>query len=212
MPYGAFSSLCRRSLRTTSCWFDSLRLIDVVEQIAHAIGLEPQRQLQLVRRHRLEVVRAIEVGRAVEAGGAGALEQLEMRVARHVLRALEHHVLEQVREARAARRLVRRPDVIPEVDAHERQPTIFGQDHLEAVRQRVFLDVELRNIARRRLRAECQNRQANEEQRADFFMTSFYFVLYAFYFLLAYSPGWPTDTRTPPTDTDASARQSSASA
>ena len=37
-------------------------LIDDVQQIAHAIGLEPQRELDLVRRQRLEVVGEIEVG------------------------------------------------------------------------------------------------------------------------------------------------------
>ena len=45
------------------------------------------------------------------------LEHLEVRVARRVLRALEHHVLEQVREAGAAGRLVRGADVVPEVTA-----------------------------------------------------------------------------------------------
>ena len=121
MPYGAFSTLCRRSLRTTSCWLDELRLIDCVEQIAHAIGLEPERELELVRRHRLEVVRAIEVGRAVDVAAAGAFDGLEVRVARHVLRALEHHVLEQMREAGAPGFLVGRADVIPEVHGDERQ-------------------------------------------------------------------------------------------
>ena len=58
------------------------RLIDLVEQVAHAIGLEPQRQLELVRRDGLEVVGAVEVGRAVDVARAGGLEQLEVRVAR----------------------------------------------------------------------------------------------------------------------------------
>ena len=39
------------------------------------------------------------------------------------------------------------PDVIPEIHAHDRQPAIFRQDHLEAIRQRVLLDVDLRDIA-----------------------------------------------------------------
>ena len=60
---------------------------------------------------------------------------LEMRVAGHVLRALEHHVLEEVREAGAARLLVGRADVIPEVHRDQRQPVILGQDDLEPVRQ-----------------------------------------------------------------------------
>ena len=68
--------------------------------------------------------------------GAGAFEQLDVLIAGHVLRALEHHVLEEVREAGAARLLVGGPDVIPEVDRDERQPVVLGQDHAQPVRQR----------------------------------------------------------------------------
>ena len=50
----------------------------------------------------------------------------------------------------AARLLVGRADVVPEVDGDERQPMILGQDHVEAVRQRVFFEVDLRDIALRR--------------------------------------------------------------
>ena len=149
-PYGVFSMLWRRSLRTTSCWFVELLLIEHVEQVAHAIGLEPQPELELVRRQRLEVVRAIEVGRAVEVRAARRFEQLEVRVARHVLRALEHHVLEQVREARAARRLVGRTDVIPEIDRDERQPMIRREDHLEAVRRACTSRIRSSGCRRRR--------------------------------------------------------------
>ena len=75
-----------------------LRRVELVEQIPHAVGLQPQGELELIRRQRLEVVGAVEIGRAVDVAGAGGFEELEMRVGRHVLRALEHHVLEQVRE------------------------------------------------------------------------------------------------------------------
>ena len=57
---------------------------------------------------------------------AGAFEQLEVRVARHVLRALEHHVLEEMREAGAAGCFVRGADVVPEIDGHQRQPVILA--------------------------------------------------------------------------------------
>ena len=167
MPYGRFSVLWRRSLLHDVLLVRQLGLIDLLEQVAHAIGLEPQRQLELVRRHRLEVVGAIEIRRAVDAGRAGAGEQPEVRVALDVLRALEHHVLEQVREARAAGRLVRGADVIPDVDADERHAMILGEDHFEAVRQRVLLDVELRNVARRRLRAEREDRRENDQEQRE---------------------------------------------
>ena len=35
------------------------RLVDLLEQVAHAVRLEPQRELELIRRHRLEVVGAV---------------------------------------------------------------------------------------------------------------------------------------------------------
>ncbi len=38
-----------------------LGLIDRLEQVSHAIGLEPERELELIGRHRLEVVGAIEI-------------------------------------------------------------------------------------------------------------------------------------------------------
>ena len=77
-------------------------LVHLIEEVAHAIRLEPERQLELVGRKRFEVVRAVEVSRAVQVARAGALERAEVRVAGHVLGALEHHVLEEVREARAS--------------------------------------------------------------------------------------------------------------
>ena len=61
-----------------------------------------------------------------------------------VLRALEHHVLEEVREAGAARLLVLRADVIPELQVHDRRRVILGQDHRQAVRQRGDVVLQLR--------------------------------------------------------------------
>ncbi len=134
-------------------------LIDHVEQVAHAIGFEPQPEFELVRRQRFEVVRAIEVGRAVDVAAAGALDGAEVRVALHVLRALEHHVLEQVGETGAPRLFVGRPDVIPEIHRDQRQPVILGEDHVEPVGQRVFFEVDFRDVARllrrRRVCAPC---------------------------------------------------------
>ena len=53
-----------------------------------------------------------------------------------VLRALEHQVLEEVREAGAARLLVLRADVIPELQVHDRRRVILRQHHRQAVGQR----------------------------------------------------------------------------
>ena len=54
-----------------------------------------------------------------------------------VLRALEHQVLEQVREAGAARPLVLGADVIPDVDRDDRAVVILVDDHVEPVGERL---------------------------------------------------------------------------
>ena len=74
-------------------------------------------------------------------------------------------MLEQVRETGAAARLVGRPDVIPEVDGHQRQAMILAQDHLEAVRQRVLLEGNRREAVRRGRRRLCPRDSDNEQRR-----------------------------------------------
>src|SRR6476661_7580058 len=87
------------------------------EQITHAIRFQPQRQGKLVRRNGLEVVGALEPGRSVE-GTASALNQLEMLVRAYVRRALKEHVLEQMGESGSSRLLIRRPNMVPEINCH----------------------------------------------------------------------------------------------
>jgi hypothetical protein len=57
-----------------------------------------------------------------------------------VRRALEHHVLEEVREAGLARLLVAAADVIPEVHRHDRRTLVARQDHPQAVRELMAFD------------------------------------------------------------------------
>ena len=72
MPYGRFSTLWRRSFFTTSRWASTVLRRHRVEQVAHAIGFEEQRELERVRRHVDPVVGAVVLGRAVVVA-AGAL-------------------------------------------------------------------------------------------------------------------------------------------
>ena len=71
----------------------------------HSVGLEPQRELQVVRRDGLEIVGAIEPGGGVERSPC-PFDQLDMSVLGHILGALEHHVLEQVGESGCALALI----------------------------------------------------------------------------------------------------------
>ena len=71
---------------------------------------------------------------------AGGLEQaVELRVGR-VLRAHEHQVLEEVREARASDLLVARPHVVPDVRGHRGDGAVLVDDEREAVGEGVHDD------------------------------------------------------------------------
>ena len=116
-----------------------LLLVHGRQHPAHPVGLQPERQLQVVRRHRLEVVGAVEPGAGVQRA-AGALHQLEVPVLGHVLRALEHHVLEEVGEAGPAGLLVPGADAVPQVHRDHRNRRVLREDDLEAVGEGVSLD------------------------------------------------------------------------
>jgi hypothetical protein len=117
---------------------------DRVEQMAHAVALEEEREVERRRRHRLEIIGPVEPGGAVIVGGADLLERLE-EVARRVLGAVEHQVLEQVGEAGLAGDLVLRADVVPDRDGDDRRLVILMDVDAQAVGQREALvgDVDL---------------------------------------------------------------------
>ncbi|EGF30136.1 hypothetical protein IMCC9480_2095 [Oxalobacteraceae bacterium IMCC9480] len=119
------------------------RLVEHVEQITHAVGMDPQRQFELVRRHGVEVVGAIEIGTAIGVGRAGTFEQFVGRAARHVLRGGEHHVFEQMRKTGQAGRFIGRTHVVPEIDGRQWQAVILDQDDVEAIGQCVFFERDL---------------------------------------------------------------------
>ena len=132
----------------------------VVEEEAHAIGLEEQRQLERVRGDVLVIVGAIVGGRAVVVA-AGGLEPVVELAFRHVHRSFEHDVLEEMREAGAAGPLVARADVIPDVHGHDRHARVAMQDHVQAVGQ---LELGVGNRERRALRAEGHRRTKQQSR------------------------------------------------
>ena len=86
------------------------RFGDCVDEEAELVRLRPQRLLQAVDRHYLEVVGAIAVGRAI--GRASDPRHQAVEAARaEVLRVQEEQVLEDMREPRPPWHLTRRPDV-----------------------------------------------------------------------------------------------------
>src|SRR5438874_6282715 len=119
-----------------------LLLVQRGQQEAHAVAFQPERRGQLVGGYRLVVVGAVEVRRSVPARRADRFEN-GVGVLR-VHRAGEHHVLEQVREPAAPRRLVRRADVVPDVHRYLRQPVVLAEDDGQPVLQAVLLELHLR--------------------------------------------------------------------
>ena len=132
-------------------------LRDRTEQIAHAIALQEQRTVERAGRHRLEIIGAIEIGRAVEVGRADLLQRRE-EVARGVFRSVEHQMLEQMREAGRTLRLVLRPDVIPDAHRDDRRLAIGVDDHAQPVLQRELLIRDVHFLDQRRHRRGLHRR------------------------------------------------------
>ena len=106
-----------------------------------------QREADVRRRHRV-VIGGQVLGRERVDVAADLLEEARVLLGRDVLRALEHHVLEHVRDAADADVLVLRSDVIEDLHRRDRRLVIGEEQHLEAVRQRPVLDVQLRRRKR----------------------------------------------------------------
>ena len=101
-------------------------------QPAHAVGLGPQHALERVRGYQLEVVGVVEAGRAIDQPAIGLDEAYEFHLA-EVCRPLEHHVLEQVRKAGAAARLVAQADVVVHANRDCGCGVVRRQHHAQAV-------------------------------------------------------------------------------
>ena len=101
-------------------------------QRPHPVGLEEEREVELVGRQDLVVERALLVGRAVHAAAVHE-HQVGMLARADVLGALEHHVLEQVGEPGAALALVARADVVVHRNCEYRGGVVLRNDHAQPV-------------------------------------------------------------------------------
>jgi hypothetical protein len=126
-------------------------------RVHHAIGFHGERPVQVFRRgrDRLEVVGAVVRGRAVPARAAA--RELALDVG-EVGRALEQHVLEQVRHAFLAVAFVARADQVDDVHGDRVGARIGQGEDLQAVGQPVFGDPLDRRHALRQFRGQRSER------------------------------------------------------
>ena len=102
-----------------------------------------------------------------------ARDELEVLAARDVRRALEHHVLEEVREAGVPALLVAPADVVDDVD-RDRRRRVVGREHdaqavveLGALEGQVDLELGLGRVrAGLRVAARCARASAGKARRA----------------------------------------------
>ncbi len=153
----------RRSSFTTSR--SRSNVVPVDAQRRHAIGFEPERQRQVLRRHRLpehrDVLGGVRVGLPADAGrssdvccsGSTFFEPLNIRCS--------NRWANPVRPAP----LVLRADVVPHLDVDDRRRVVLVQDDAEPVRQRRGRVLELRRPdARRGADAARQGDRQRQQQ------------------------------------------------
>ena len=102
------------------------------KQMPHPVAFEEQRAIERGGRHILEIIGAIEAGGAVIVGRADLLQRLE-EIARRILAAVEHQMLEEVREAGLPRGLVLRADVVPDAHRNDRRLAVGVHDDAQPV-------------------------------------------------------------------------------
>ena len=122
-----------------------LGVVERREQVPHAVGLHGQGELQVGDGQVDVVIGSIGGSGAIDAC-AQALEGLE-KIARIMLRPLEHEVLEEVREAALAAFLVFGTDVVPEINGDDGKWSLAPDDDVEAVGERGLGEVDAGEVS-----------------------------------------------------------------
>ena len=133
----------------------------------------------MVRRHDLVILGCVVAGAGVVLAADVFGEAIELLGAQ-VGRGLEHHVLEEMGEARAAGRVVAAADAVPDLHADRRAGVALDREHLQAIAEAALaiddrLDLERRCRAGRvsglrcgkRVSGFAQDDGADEEHRGN---------------------------------------------
>jgi hypothetical protein len=122
-----------------------LLLIQRREKEAHAIRFKVKTELYIIAWYNFKIGRGIGSREAVDIG-ADFLQEFEMFAVFHMLRTLEHHMLEQVGETGAFELFILRADVVNHYNRRHRRGVILVKNDGESVVELVLfkLDVYLR--------------------------------------------------------------------
>ena len=116
-----------------------LHLFRVELEVDHAVGLHLHHRLQAILGDALEVARVVVRGEGVVLA-AHARDAFGELARRDLVGRLEHQVLEEVRDARHAGRLIGGAHPIPHVVRHHRRAIVGDDDQLQAVGELVLAD------------------------------------------------------------------------
>ena len=133
-------------------------------QALHPVGLHFDHGLEGGRREPIRIGRHV-VGRIGVIAASAELHAPVEFPGTDRGRAVEHHVLDEMGDARQPGPLVARPDPEERVQGNARDVVIFDEQDLEPVRQRVDLDVLLLEGRRER---QGQGRQGRDQEPASF--------------------------------------------
>ena len=102
------------------------------DQIMHAVGFQLERQRELGFFQGLEIGGLIVIGKCVLAP-ARRRDLFGELARRHLLRTLEHHVLQHMRHPRGAVVLIHTAGLVPHLGNDHRGAMVFFYDHFEPV-------------------------------------------------------------------------------
>ena len=117
-------------------------------QVGHAVGFKRQHQRQAVDRNVLEIGREVPAGERILLTAVAGDQIVELAL-RHGLGAEEHQMFQKVGDARHPRRLVGRPDPIPQHVADHGRAAIGHHHDFEAVVEDEGLGIEDARVRRR---------------------------------------------------------------
>ena len=138
----------------------------IERQVGDAIALELEHQLQRRSREPVLVDGDVLRGEGVVAGALRFHEPVEL-AARALVRAVEHHVLEEVRQTGTAVVLVAAADAHPVVQRHARDVVIRPDHEREPVAERARLHV--RGRARERARRPRRRGRRQRQRTGRFY-------------------------------------------